>query len=116
MKTQLTLTAMGLVLALSNSALAGVGDFHSMIEESQQAKKELTQKLQKNVDIVKDSSQTESSKSHEKIVFQDEDTESENIVAPSSGFRQKSHSNRKASAKLEQNSMNRVSQEFQDAQ
>lgn len=110
MKTINQVIMITLLTVISASAGAAVDDFQSLITESLQSKKELTEKLKKSVN----SEDSEFSQKRQKIVIKDPETQVENIVVPSRGvLTYDTHGSQ--GAQIEKEQMNRLSQELEDA-
>jgi hypothetical protein len=108
----------GLLILTGSFARASVSDFHSLINDSIEAKKELTQKLQKNV---KTNNSIADRSTHKQAWAQDGDSElTENIVSRGQGHqasgRDATSAIKPQAAKIEKDSMKRLSEEFKDAE
>jgi hypothetical protein len=110
MKTINQLIMISLLSMISVGAGAAVDDFQSLISESIQAKKELTEKLKKSVGH----DDAGLSQRHQRIVIKDPETQIENIVVPSRGVLTRD-GRRSQAAQMEKDQMNRLSQELEDA-
>lgn len=103
------------LLLVTQASFAGVADFHSLITESLEAKKELSAQLKKNVNTV--SGQQDLS-SRQKVVIREEiETPVENIVAPSGKALSQVHASPDQQVQnIEHKKMKRLSQEIREAQ
>jgi hypothetical protein len=108
---------LGLMVLVSASSWAkSSDDFHSLIVESAEARKTLSQKLRKSVDLV-DAAKLAEKQREERVVLSETENQIENVAVPSRPLRS-SVSNRaqnKANSKIDRENMQRLSQEFEEA-
>jgi hypothetical protein len=108
----LTLTMMAAAMLVSFSARAGGTSFHSIIEESIEAKKDLSEKLRKNVEV---STYQESKDAKQKVTIHEEPITTEQIVSPSRAWNKRDEVDAQV-VKIERRNMKRVAEEVKDAQ
>jgi len=109
-----------LVMTLSSliSFAGSTNDFHSLIVESAEARKALSQKLKKSVETM-DMANRDQIERQQKMVFAEHESQIENVAVPSNSMkslgRQAQHSRNTAAQQARQHKMERLSQEVDDA-
>jgi hypothetical protein len=105
-----------ILLATALAGAKGNEEFHSLIVESAEARKTLSQKLRKSVDLI-DTANQDRQERQEKVVFSEAEAQIENVAVPSRMVRNTvaKRAQRKATSKINQENMQRLSQELEEA-
>ncbi len=107
-----------LTLGSLTSFAGSTNDFHSLIVESAEARKSLSQKLKKSVEAV-DTANHDQIERQQKVVFSEPESQIENVAVPSHSIKPLEHQTHKAKLTAAKNAskekMERLSQEVDES-